>query len=156
MMARMSGGWWIVVVGGLVIAWALALDVRLDTDRRLAGWWVQWAIRRGGWAGPLSFLLSLACLLVYSVLAMVGDALGDSLDEPLWALAISLPAMLAYVPFNFATMPTQYGGYRSWRNDLADAGANTRLQRAIAWSAGPVSLFGMIAMIATLFTIFLP
>ena len=95
-------------------------------------------------------------MLAFSLLAVVGDGLGDSLDDPLWALAISLPAMLAYVPFNFATMPTQYGGYRSWRNDLADAGANTRLQRAIAWWAGPPSLIGMIAMIATLFTIFLP
>ena len=152
----MSGGWWIVVVGGVVVAWALALDARSGTDRRLARWWVRWAARRGGWAGPLSLLLSLSVLLAFSVLAVVGDALGDSLDDPLWALAISLPAMLAYVPFNFATMPTQYGGYRSWRNDLADAGAHTRLQRAIAWWAGPPSLIGMIAMIATLFTIFLP
>ncbi len=152
----MSGGWWIVVVGGLVVAWAVALDVRLDSDRRLARWWVRWAAQRGAWAGPLSLLLSLALLVAFSLLAMVGDALGDSLDEPLWALAISLPAMLAYVPFNVATTPTQYGGYRSWRNDLADAGADPRLQRAIAWWAGPASLVGMIAMIATLFTIFLP
>jgi hypothetical protein len=53
-------------------------------------------------------------------------------------------------------MPAHYDGYRSWRNDLADAGANTRLQRAIAWWAGPPSFIGMIAMIASLFTIFLP
>jgi hypothetical protein len=151
-----SGGWWIVGVGALVVAWAIALDVRLDTDRRLARWWVRWAGRRGGWAGPLSLLLSFAGLLGYGVLAMIGNALGESLGDPLWALAVSLPAMLAYVPFNFATMPTQYGGYRSWRQDLTHAGADIRLQRAIAWWAGPPSLVGMIAMIATLFTIFLP
>ena len=152
----MSGGWWIVVVGGLVIAWAIALDIRFDSDRRLAGWWVRWASRRGGWAGPLSALLSLGCVLAFALLAIMGDTLGESLDDPLWALVVSLPAMLAYVPFNFATMPAHYDGYRSWRDDLADVGANTRLQRAIAWWAGPPSLIGMIAMIATLFTIFLP
>ena len=152
----MSGGWWIVVVGGLVIAWAIALDIRFDTDRRLAGWWVRWASRRGGWAGPLSALLSLGCVLAFSLLAIIGDNLGESLDDPRWALAVSLPAMLAYVPFNFATTPTQGGAYRSWRSDLADAGADARLQRAIAWWAGPPSLVGLIAMIASLITTLAP
>ena len=64
--------------------------------------------------------------------------------------------MLAYAPFTCVPMPTQYGGYRSWRSDLADAGADARLQRAIAWWAGPTSLLGTTAMVATLFTIFLP
>jgi hypothetical protein len=152
----MSEGWWIVVVGGFVIVWAIALDVRLGTDRRLAGWWVRWAARRGGWAGPLSALLSLGCVLVFAVLAILGDNLGESLDDPRWALVVSLPAMLAYVPFNFATTPTQGGAYRSWRSDLADAGADPPLQRAIAWWAGPPSLAGMVAMIASLVTSFVP
>ena len=117
---------------------------------------MRWASCRGAWAGPLSLLVSIADVLAYALLAAVGDGLGESLDDPHWAAAISLPAMWPTRPSPSSPMPTQYGGYRSWRNDLADAGANTRLQRAIAWSAGPVSLFGMIAMIATLFTIFLP
>jgi len=151
-----SGGWWIVIVGGLVIAWAIVLDIRLHTDRRLARWWVRWAAGRGGWAGPLSLLVSLGCLLAYSVLALIGNGLGKSLGDPQWALAVSLPAMLAYVPFNFATTPTQGGAYRSWRSDLADAGADPRLQRAIAWWAGPPSLLGLIAMVASLVTTLSP
>ena len=120
----------------------IALDVRCDTDRRLARWWVRWASRRGGWAGPLSFLLSLGCCWRSPCSPWSATPSGDSLDDPHWALAVSLPAMLAYVPFNFATMPTQGGAYRSWRSDLADAGADARLQRAIAWWAGPPSLVG--------------
>ena len=151
----MGGGWWILVIGGLVVGWAIYLDIRHDTDKRLARWWVPRARRQGRWAGPLSFLMSLGLLAAYATVALVGASIASAAGDKRWALLTALPAMLAYVPFNFATMPTQYGSYGSWRKDLAAAGAEPRLQRAIAWWAGPPSLLGMVAMVATLLPIFL-
>jgi hypothetical protein len=151
----MSGGWWIAVIGGALLLVPLALDVRWGTEARLARWWVSWA-RHQGSPALWSFLLSLGALAAYSACALVGAALGKAAGDPLWALVPALPAMVAYAPFVFATMPVQYGGYRAWRQELARAGAEPALQRRIAWPAGIPSFLGMMAVIVTLFPIFLP
>lgn len=151
----MSDGWWLVITGGAVVGWAIFLDVVYDTDARLARWWVRRARRQGSRAGVMSLLTSLAALLGYVVLALFAAGVASAAGDRHWALLIALPAMLAYVPFNFATMPAQYGGYAHWRRDLAAAGADPRLQRAIAWWAGPASFLGMVAMVSTLLPIFL-
>lgn len=149
-----DGPWGIVLVGGLVLGWTLYLDLRHDHDARLARRWVHRARPQGRWAGPVAFAGSLALLLGYVVLALLGSALGSAAGDRRWALVVALPAMLAYAPFVLATMPVQYGGYRSWRRELAEAGADRRLQRAIAWWAGPPSLLGLVAMVATLIPLF--
>ena len=150
----MSGGWWAAIVGGALLVWPLAVDLRWDSDARLARWWVSWARRRSVPA-LRSFLLSAGTLALYVAFALAGAAVAEAAGDRRWALVPALPAMLAYLPFVFATMPTQAGAYASWRADLAKAGADPALQRRIAWPAGIPSLCGLSAVIATLFPIFL-
>lgn len=150
-----------LVTGVAVMAWALYLDVRHHSDARLAAWWLVRARRVearsvGPDPGPDAFLVSTGALVAFSALAWAADRAADELGDPLWALVVTLPGMLAYAPFVLATMPTQGGGYTSWRRELAAAGADTREQRAIAWCAGPSSLAGMMAMLVSLFTTFVP
>ena len=151
----MSDGWWIGIIGAGLIGWAILLDVRYGSELRLARWWVPRARRMGRWAGPVAFVGSCAALAGYAVLAVLGGSLASAAGDSHWALVVALPAMLGYAPFVFATMPTRFRGYDAWRSHLAAAGAVPRLQRAIAWWAGPPSLLGLIAMIATLAAIFL-
>jgi len=150
----MSGGWWAAILGGALLVWPLVVDLRWDSDARLARWWVSWARRRNVPA-LRSFLLSLGTLAMYAAFALAGAWVARATGNRHWALVPALPAMLAYLPFVFATMPTQYGAYASWRADLARAGADPALQRRIAWPAGIPSLVGLIVVIATLFPIFL-
>ena len=151
----MSGGWWIALVSVGVLAWAIAIDIRYKTGERLARWWVTAVRRRSGSAAMWSFLISTAAVTGYLVLAAVAAALADLLGNEKWALLVVLPAMLAYAPFVFETMPANTSGYEQWREYLAASGADRKLQRAIAWSAGLPSLLGLTAMIVTLFPIFL-
>jgi len=150
----MSGWWAVAVVGAGIFGWAVYLDVRHDSDRRLANWWVSRARAWGEWVGPCSLLISAAILAGYGLLALLGNVLSTELGDPRWALLVTIPAMLAYAPFVFATAPVDPSGYRSWRSELDSAGAESREQRQIAWWAGPPSLLGMILMIATLSEIF--
>ena len=151
----MSGGWWVVLVGVSVFAWSLYLDLRHDADDRLAGWWVARARRQGGWAGPLALLTSLAALAGFCLLGFVAVVAADVGGDPLWALVVLYPTLLAYGPFMFATAPTDPGLYRAWRDSLERAGADRAEQRAIAWWAGPPSLAGLVLAIVSLFAVFL-
>ncbi|WP_110181104.1 hypothetical protein [Nocardioides solisilvae] len=141
----MTTGWWLALLGGSAIAWAMLLDVRWRTYARLARWWVGWAQRRGRAAGPLSLLLSLGALGAYSAVVLL--VLGAAREEGggWWALAACWVATLAYAPFLCATCPQQ-SGYWAWRADLADAGADRRLQRRIAWWAGPPTVAGVMVV----------
>ena len=152
----MSGWWAVGVVGAGVFAWVVYLDVRHHSDSRLASWWVSRARDWGAWVGPCSFLVSVVALGGYVLAAWLGHVLTTPLGDPAWALALSLPAMLVYAPFVFATAPVDPSGYSAWRSELGDAGAGAGEQRRIAWWAGPPSLAGMIAMIATLASVFVP
>jgi len=149
------GGWWAVaLVGGGILGWAIYLDVRHDSDGRLATWWVTRARDWGEFVGPCSLIISTGILACYGFLALLGNLLAQELGDPRWALLVAIPAMLAYAPFAFATAPVDPSGYRHWRSDLKSAGADTREQRRIACWAGPPSLVGMMSMIATLASIF--
>ena len=150
----MTRGWWIAIIGGGVLAWAALLDVRHRTGDRLARLWVPRAKRHDRWAGPLAFLASCGALLGYLGATSLGAALRSVLGDDRWTLVVALPAMLLYGPFVFETMPSKVSGYRDWREALRRAGADKKLERAIAWWAGPPSVGGLIAMIATLFPIF--
>lgn len=155
-------GWvGVLVTGAAVVAWALYLDIHHESDARLAAWWLARARRVearsiGPDPGPDAFLVSTGFLVCFSALAWAADRTADALGEPLWALAVTVPAMLAYAPFVLATMPTQGGAYWSWRQELEAVGADTNEQRAIAWWAGPPSLAGMMAMLVSLVTTFVP
>jgi hypothetical protein len=70
----------------------------------------------------MSLLTSLTALLGYLVLALLAAGVASAAGDRHWALLVAVSAMLAYVPFNFATIPLQYGGHGSWRRDLAAAG----------------------------------
>lgn len=147
-------GWWIVVLGAGVLAWSVLLDLRFHTGDRLARWWVPRAKGQGPWAGPVAFLASAVALAGYVLVALVGWAVASATSEDRWALTVVVPAMLVYAPVVFETMPSRVSGYRHWREALAKAGADARLQRTIAWGAGPPSTLGLVLMIVTLFPIF--
>lgn len=150
----MDGWWAVVVVGAVVFAWTVYLDVQHDAEARLARWWVSRARGWGRWAGPWSSLVSFAAFVGYGALALVGDAVGSELQDPRWALVVTGPALLAYAPFVVATSPVDPSGYRSWRTTLESAGADPREQRRIAWWGGPPSLVGMIIAVLTLVSMF--
>lgn len=150
----MNGGWWVLGIGSGLLGWAAYLDLRHAMSERLARRWVAVAREQGRWAGPAAFAISLSLLLAYVVVALVGAAIASSFGESAWALVTVLPALAAYAPFVWSTTPTKTG-YWSWRDDLRLAGADPRLQRAIAWWAGPPSLLGLCASIGSLFAIFL-
>ena len=149
-------GWWVAIVGGMVLLWSVVLDVRYQTGERLARWWVARARRHRRWAGLHAFLTSAAALAGYLALAGGGAIVANVTDENRAALVIVLPAMFVYAPFVFETMPSRGSAYRQWRDALGSAGASQRLARTIAWWAGPPSLAGMVSMIVTLFPIFDP
>ena len=151
----MGGGWWVLLVGGSLVAWSVYLDLRHDTDRRLARWWVARARRQGGWTGPLALLTSLAALAAFCLLGFASMVAADLGGDPRWALVVLYPALLVYGPFVFATAPTDPGLYRAWRDSLEEAGADAHLQRAIAWWAGPPSLVGLVLAVVSLFPVFL-
>ena len=98
--------------------------------------------------------MSVAALVGYSVLAVLGHVLSRHLGASHWALLVSGPAMLAYAPFVLATAPVDLQGYHWWRSDLGAAGADAQEQRRIAWWAGPPSLLGIFAIFVTLEMIF--
>jgi hypothetical protein len=151
------GGWpafWVAAVA--LFAWAVYADVRLGSEDRLARWWLARVEAWGPATGPLSFVLSAAALGGFGLLAYAGHAVAEHLGNPLWALVATGPAMLVYVPFSFATAPAQYRGYLDWRFALAHAGADARLQRTIAWCAGPPSLLGIGAVTLALASAFVP
>jgi hypothetical protein len=149
------GGWpafWVAFI--VLSAWTLYVDVRHDLDRRLARWWVARARSWGSLTGGRSFLLSTVALAVFSGVAWLADGVAEHAGNPMWALVVTGPAMLAYAPFVWTTMPAQAGAYALWRQDLAEAGADTWQQRAIAWWAGPPSLGGLVAIFLALWSVF--
>ena len=149
------GGWWALWAAlAALLAWAFYLDVRHGFDERLARWWVGRAQGWGTLTGGRSFLLSTVLLACFSAVARVADGVAERAGNPLWALVMTAPAMLAYFPFALTTMPTQGGAYGWWREDLAKAGADTSQQRAIAWWAGPPSLGGFLAIFLALWSAF--
>ena len=150
----MDGWWMVAAVGAVVFGWGLYLGVRHDSDRRLAEWWVSRTAEWGPATGPCSLIMSVAALVGYSVLAVLGHVLSRHLGASYWALLVSGPAMLAYAPFVLATAPVDLQGYHWWRSDLGAAGADAQEQRRIAWWAGPPSLLGIFAIFVTLETIF--
>lgn len=151
----MTGGWAVVVVAVGLLGWTVLVDVRLGAERRLARRWVRWARTRGAWAGPLSLLASVAALAAYGLLVGLGAVLAAALGNPPWAPLLVVPAMLAYVHVAVSTAPLSPTGYARWRAELRSAGADVRLQRQIAWWAGPPSLLGVCAIALTLFRTFL-
>ncbi|MFT3889377.1 MAG: hypothetical protein QM713_14615 [Arachnia sp.] len=142
-----------VLVGLGVLAWCIFVDVRLRAEERLAARWVSWAARWQDRTGPISLAVSVAALVGYCLLALLGGVIADALGSSLWTLCTALPAMLGYAPFVFITAPSRSGGY-SWRGALREAGADDRLQRRIAWWAGPPSLLGLGAVVITLVAVF--
>lgn len=144
-----------ILTGIALFAWSVLLDVRYGFDDRLAARWVRLTGRLGRGAAPVSFAIALAALVGFAVLAGIGAGLGGSWGDPLWSLLVTGPAALAYTPFVMATMPSAGGSYASWRGSLAAAGAAPGLQRAIAWSAGPPSLVGLVTLIAVCYSIFI-
>ena len=146
----MNGWWAAAAVGAGIFGWAMYLDFRHQSEKRLAAWWVSRASEWGGATGPCSLIISVAALLGYGVLAFIGYVLATRLGDPRWALLFAGPAMLAYAPFMFATGPVGRSGYGAWRSDLEAAGADARVQRRIAWWAGPPSLVGLFLMMAML------
>ena len=149
------GGWvYVGICAAGLIGWALLLDERLDSEHRIAAWWVAGVQGLGPCAGPVSFVRSTVALVVYSGVAWLGDLLASGAGNPLWALVVSGPAMLAYSPVVLAMAPFEGTAYAPWRSRLAAAGADARQQRAIAWWAGPPALVGFIAVLTTLFSVF--
>ena len=144
----------VAVAGAVLIGWALVLDERLGSEHRIAAWWVAGVEGLGFAAGPISFIRSAILLAIYSTVAWLGDLLAEALDDPLWALLVSGPAMLAYAPVVLAMAPFEGTAYTPWRSRLAAAGADARQQRAIAWWAGPPALVGFGAVMFTLITVF--
>ena len=142
-------------IGAAVLGWSAYLDARHRWVERLASWWVSGTRDGGRWVGPWSLAMSGMALAAYAALAWVGNLLAADLGDPRWALVVTVPALLAYGPFVFATVPHQTSGYVSWRAELRSAGADELHQRRIAWWAGPPSFLGIVLMIATLFSIFL-
>ena len=142
-------------IGAAVLGWSAYLDARHQCVERLASWWVSVTKDRGRWIGPWSLATSAVALTAYAALARIGHALARNLEDPRWALVVTVPALLAYGPFVFATVPHSTSGYVSWRSELRAAGADERHQRRIAWWAGPPSLLGVVLMIATLCSVFL-
>lgn len=142
-------------VGVAVLGWSVYLDARHHWVERLASRWVSRTKNRGRWVGPCSLATSAVALTAYAALAWVGNVLATNLEDPRWALVVTIPALLAYGPFVFATVPHHISGYVSWRSELRSAGADERHQRRIAWWAGPPSLLGIVLMIATLSSVFL-
>jgi hypothetical protein len=148
-------GWvYVGIVAAGLFGWALLLDDRLDSEHRLAAWWVDGARGLGPAAGPVSFIRSTLLLAIYAGVAWLGDLMAAGLGHPLWALLVSGPAMLAYAPVVLAMAPFEGTAYTSWRSHLAAAGADPGLQRAIAWWAGPPALGGFLAVLFTLSTVF--
>lgn len=151
----MTGGWWVFGIGAAVLGWSVYVDARHRWVERLASRWVSRTRDAGRWVGPCSLAASAVALAGYAALAWMGNVLATSLGDPRWALVVSVPALLAYGPFVFATVPHQTSGYASWRSELRAAGADERHERRIAWWAGPPSLLGIVLMIITLVSIFL-
>lgn len=153
--AGAESGWlFVLVVGGGLIAWSMLLDARVDSERRIATWWVRSARGLGVWAGPVSFVRSTVLLALYSAVAWSGDLLAGRLGDPLWALLVSGPAMLAYAPVVMAMTPFDVVNVGMWRSRLAAVGATPREQRAIAWWAGVPALAGFMAIMLTLVSVF--
>lgn len=144
----------ILAVGLSVILWCAYLGIAHHLDERLARWWVP-LIKPRRWAGPTAFLISSAALLAYLGLALLGAGLAQVLGNRYWALVIIYPAMLAYTPFIYPAMPSRSTGYRDWRECLRAAGADVRVQRAVAWWTVLPSFLGLVVMIVGLFPIFL-
>ncbi len=149
-----GGGWWSIGVGLTIFAWAFYCDVKLDTSGHLARWSVKRLRRLESGVSVLAFAVSLGALAGYAAAVTASGYLAHTAGNPLWALLIAYPAMLGYAPFVYITTPVPYGGY-GWRWDLSRAGADLALQRRIAWSAGPPSLLGFCAIIATCAIVFL-
>lgn len=153
--AGADSGWVLVlVVGAGLIAWSMLLDARMETERRIATWWVRSARGLGVWAGPVSFVRSTVLLAVYSAVAWLGDLVAGRLGDPLWALVVSGPAMVAYAPVVLAMTPFDVVNVGMWRSQLAAVGASPREQRAIAWWAGVPALGGFMAIMFTLVSVF--
>ena len=152
----MEPWWWGVGACVAAFLWTAYLDVRHDSERRLAEWWVTRTRTLGGLTGPVSFLVSTSALVSFSVAAWTAVRAAGAAGHHLWALAVIGPAVLVYAPVAMATAPTQAGAYRPWRAELSAAGADPRQQRAIAWWAGPPSLLGVIAIAIALWSALVP
>lgn len=153
--AGTDGGWvFVLVIGAGLIAWSMFLDAWLDSERRIATWWVRSVRGLGAWAGPVSFVRSTVLLALYSAVAWLGDLLAGRLGDPLWALVVSGPAMVAYAPVVLAMTPFDVVNVQMWRSQLSAVGAEPREQRAIAWWAGVPALAGFMAIMLTLVTVF--
>lgn len=151
----MNGGWGVVVLGVGLLAWAIYVDVVHDSDDRLAAWLVPTVLRWPRRYGLAAFAISLAFLSGYGVAGFVGVLLAEALGDPRWSLLVLGPAMLVYTPLMFAMAPVDPHGYRYWRDSLRKAGAAARTDRWIAWLGGIPAFLGMIALVMTLFVIFL-
>lgn len=153
--AGAESGWFfvLVVLGGL-IAWSMLLDAKVDSERRIATWWVRSARGLGVWSGPVSFVRSTVLLALYSAVAWSGHLLAGRAGDPLWALLLSGPAMLAYAPVVMAMTPFDVVNVGMWRSRLAAVGATALEQRAIAWWAGVPALAGFMAIMLTLVSVF--
>lgn len=150
----MNGWVLVLLVGGALLALAMLLDATFDSEQRLARLWVAGSQGLGWAAGPVLFLRSTALLALYSAVAWLGHLLSQGLGHPAWALLVSGPAMLVYAPVVLAMAPFNGTAYAAWRSHLAAAGADPRLQRAIAWWAGPPALVGFGTIVLTLATAF--
>lgn len=96
----------------------------------------------GRLAGPWAAATSTGAALACGAAALVSLRLAESSHSRPWGLAIILSVSIVYVPYALTTCPSRYGGYTQWRRALHLAGAEPRLQRAIAWWAGPPSVAG--------------
>lgn len=147
-------GWWALAGAVGLLMWIFVVEARYDFTERLATQWVARARPLGRGAGPVSLAISAAALVAFAVSGKSGQGLATELGHPLWALTITLPAMLMYAPFVGATAPLGTTAYGSWRNDLSSVGATPAEERRIAWWAGPPSLLGTGAIFLSLMSTF--
>jgi hypothetical protein len=81
-------------------------------------------------------------MVSFWTVALPSAVAARSSGVPSLGLIVVVPALMVYTPFGFATVPSRGLDYHSWKRDLARAGADRSLQRAIAWWAGPSSFLG--------------
>ncbi|GGB76197.1 hypothetical protein N798_13095 [Knoellia flava TL1] len=151
----MNGWAGVAVVGLSLLAWSIVIDVRYDMDDRLARWLVPAVRRWGRWYALGAFVLSLSGLAVFAALACIGYALAGPLGDPRWALLVLYPAQLLYAPSVLAMAPSDPHMYRFWRESLRRSGARAAEERWIAWSGGVPAFMGMVALMVSLFPVFL-
>lgn len=147
----MNGDLGAAVVGVGVLLWAVFVDLRGPESSKVARWWADHA--KGATAGLSAFVVQGLAAAAYGGLYWLAHQWVDGHD-PRWLLVPTLPAMLIYAPVALAAMPSKYTGYRYWRADLEEEGADSDDARAIAWLGGPFALVGFTLMLFTIFQAF--